>query len=292
MRLLASCSLLALSASCALAHVFWLSPSSFTPRADEVLKIYAYVGDHFPGEQKQRDNARIESFQCFGPDGKPYEVMGRDGYAPVGIDRPTKPGLYIYDYRSNNASVSLATDKFDAYLAEHGMTAMIEARSTTPRPELPTATRPDVRPVHEAYSRCAKSIVTVGDAADSLFTGFDRDTGLRFEIIPTVNPVVAKVGDSLTFRLLFDGKPFQGSSVFANRPGGTRQSQRPNDAGEVTFVVDAPGMWVVDATHIAPAPLTPAISEVHPRGTSPVAKASGPVPDYQSVWSSLSFSIR
>jgi len=254
---------LACLAATALAHVFWLEPSTFTPKSDEMVKIEVYVGDTIPGEKKKRDNGRIEKFECTAPDGTKHDVVGRDGHAPFGLDRLATPGTYIFSYRSNNATVTLATEKFDTYVSDHGMTSIVNARATL-KPEAE-----DKRPVKEAYSRCAKSLVTVGEGSSA---GFDRAVGLTVEVIPLTDPSTVKPGQPMTFRVLHEGKPFTGSNIFANREGALRQSQKPSDAGEVTFTLDAPGMWVIDTTFIGAAP-------------------SGVQADYQSVWSSLSFSI-
>lgn len=253
--------LLAVSTVPAFAHDFWIEPSMFRPRAGETVKVTLRVGDHFIGETMPRNAQRIVRFVSVDSAGE-KPIVGRDGAEPAGFARLATPGLGILAYRSNDAFVELEGPKFESYLAEKGLDAIIEKRKDAG--ETAAKTR-------EAYSRCAKALLRVGDGS----TGdADRPLGLTLEIVAETNPYAAKPGDELAFRVLHDGKPLLNALVTATRKANAdkMQSARSDESGRVRFRLNDPGVWLIATVHMSAAP-------------------SGVDAKWQSLWASETFEL-
>ena len=63
--------------------------------------------------------------------------------------------------------------------------------------------------VQEIYSKYAKALIISGDPSD--FT--TRPVGLKFEIVPSVDPGMLKAGASMPIQVLFEGKPAAGVTI-------------------------------------------------------------------------------
>ena len=126
-------------------------------------------------------------------------------------------------------------------------------------------------PVKEIYSRCAKSLVAVGSGVGP---GYNRTLGLPLELVPEVNPYTLKKGGELPVRLYYGGKPLAGTLVMALRKERSepRLSARSDSQGRVRLRLDRPGVWLVKAVHMVPAP-----------------KETGA--DWESFWASLTFEV-
>lgn len=97
------------------------------------------------------------------------------------------------------------------------------------------------------YEKFAKLLLPVNGKT----TGFDTVCGHRLEIVPIDNPLTAKPGDELSFRVLLNGKPAAFDTVeagydgFTDIAGGWAFSAAPVRHGEARVKVSAPGLWVV-----------------------------------------------
>jgi len=242
----------------ATAHDFWVQPSTFTPKAGDLVQLHINVGHCDQPEAFPRNSQRIERFVLVNADSE-VDVPGQDGKDPVGFVRPEKDGLHIVVYDSNHARSDLEPTKFESYLREEGLESIIAQRAK--RGE---SSKNGV----EIYSRCAKSLISVGGEA----TGSDRALGLKLELIAGVNPATLKPGDELPLTLLFDGKPVEGVKVAAKNvknPTGAAIA-RTNKDGKVRLKLADAGAWLITAVHMVPAPKD--------------ANA-----DWESLWASLTF---
>ncbi len=275
-------------------HEFWIEPSSYAPRAKEVLKLGLRVGDDYPGEIVKRDATRIVRFVCRGPTGE-ADVRGLDGSDLAGVLRVENPGVHLLAYRSNHASVELSGKKFERYLEEEGLEHIRESRAQRGESD---------KPGREIYSRAAKCLIyarehaadaTVRTNADAR-TGadatepaqaasapaadaalpIDAPLGLTLELIPLRDPRTLKPGDEMKVRLLHQGKPLEGVLIKARSPKlpGERLTARSDAAGEASLKLPQAGVWMIAATHMLPAPL-----EQRARA------------DWESIWASLTFEI-
>lgn len=279
---LASCALLA--ASPLFAHDFWIEPDSFQPQVGAVLAVHLRVGQNLDGDLVPRADHLIERFVLVSEGGE-SPIVGPDAGEPAGRVRPGAAGPAVISYRSLTTAIELEAAKFEAYLLEEGLEAIIETRAQ--RGER-------AKPGKEIYSRCAKSLLKVrpaapAGAADGPATGarpakagkskekrplYQRPIGLTLELLPMADPFTMKPGSSLPVQILHEGKPLANILVVAMNADApmNRIKARSDKAGRVSLTLDRPGSWLVKAVHMRPAPA-----------------ASGA--DWESLWASLTFEL-
>ncbi|MFY9550254.1 MAG: DUF4198 domain-containing protein [Thermoanaerobaculia bacterium] len=246
------------------AHDFWIEPSSFRPQVAETVTARLWVGPHLRGEAFPRFSKLIVSFALFSDAGQ-TPLSGRDGDDPAGAVRIETPGLQVIGYRSRDYPVSIDAAKFEEYLREEGLETISQTRARRGETQ---------KPAREVFSRAAKALLDAGAPEAKAAKGFDRNLGFTLELLPEKNPYAAKPGDTLSFRLLYEGKPLPGALVQAlsKEQPETNVSARASRQGKVSLKLDAPGFWLVKAVHMVPAP-------------------SGVDADWQSLWASLTFEI-
>jgi uncharacterized GH25 family protein len=258
-RLVAVC-LVALSATAALAHDFWIVPSSFLPAPGLLVSARLFVGTGWQGDLVPRSNDRIVKFALVGPSGE-QPMVGVDGTDPAGFARPAGPGLQYMVYQTNAAVIDLPPDKIDTYVQEEGL-----------EPFLVLKDEEKAAGIKDHYARCAKSLLLVGKG-EKKTAGFDRKLGLPLELVPEANPYQLPTGRKLPVRLLRDGKPLKGALVVAiqkDAPADSRVTARTDAKGHVLLPLSRPGVWLVKAVHIT--------------------RANKPG-EWNSLWASLTFEV-
>lgn len=97
------------------------------------------------------------------------------------------------------------------------------------------------------YEKFVKLLLPVDDKTN----GFDAILGHKLEIVPISNPLTAKVGDELQFKVLLNGKPAAFETIEATYDGFTdtanawAYSAAPVKHGQATVKITAPGLWIV-----------------------------------------------
>jgi uncharacterized GH25 family protein len=242
-----------------LAHDFWIEPSTFRPAPGGRVAVRLRVGQALQGDPVPREPQRIERFAAVGVG--ETGVPGVPGMDPAGFVSPSSPGLLWIVYDSSHENVQLDSAKFDSYLGEEGLERIRKLR--------PAA---NTGPVKEIYSRCAKSLLSVGAGPGA---GYDRVLGLELELVAEKNPYALKPGEELPLRLLYHGKPLDGALLVAipkSGPKSAKLSARSDSRGRAALRLDRPGVWLVKAVHMVPAP-----------------KGSGA--EWESLWASLTFEL-
>jgi uncharacterized GH25 family protein len=241
------------------AHDLWIEPSSFQPAGSRPFAVRLRVGKPFRGDPMPRMSEYLEKFVAVGPGGE-VPVQGVEGTDPAGYANLAAPGTWLLVYGSSHARVELEGPKFETYLAEEGLERISRLRAERGQ----TAARS-----REIYSRCAKSLVTVGNGPA---TGYDRKVGLPFELVPQASPSGLPAGGELPVLLLFRGKPLAGALVAAVPRDAPEAgvSARTGADGRVRLRLDRAGDWILKAVHMVPAPAD-----------------SGA--DWESFWASLTF---
>jgi len=252
---------LASTASPATGHDFWIEPSTFRPRVGQPVGIGLRVGDQFKGQTVARTPDRIVKFISVGAGGE-TSIPGRAGADPAGLVRLTMRGTHVLGYRSNHAFTEMEAVRFEEYLEEKGLEKILARRKELGQTD---------KKAREAYSRCSKSLIGVGDGAGE---GGDRVIGFTLEIVSESNPYEEAAGSELAFRLAYEGKPLQGALVTATRRGAADQklSARTDAAGLVRFTLGEAGIWLIACVHMVEAP-------------------QGLDAEWESHWASLTFEL-
>lgn len=240
-------------------HDFWIEPSSFHPAPGERVGVRLRVGEHFKGDPVPRNPQRIERFAQVGAAGE-LPVPGVDGMEPAGYASFQAPGLHWIVYDSNHSSVELEGAVFERYLGEEGLETVSRERARRGQGKAP---------VREIYSRCAKSLVSVGSGPAA---GWDKPLGLALELVPEADPSKLAAGGELPVRLLYQGQPLAGALVAAfskDRPD-EKVTARTDAEGRVRLRLAGPGVWLVKAVHMVEPP-----------------KEAGA--DWESFWASMTF---
>ena len=240
----------------ALAHDFWIEPSSFRPPAGQSLTASLRVGEEFVGDPVPRASSQIERF-FVRQDKRDIPVGGLEHQDPAGYLRLDAPGPAIIAFRSKPVHLDLAADKFEQFLRVQGLekiSALRASRGETAKPD------------RELFSRCAKALITVGKSSSD--AGNYDPVGLRLEILPARS----SKRDASSFRLLYEGKPLAGAQITALYRDVVlpRITARTDAAGRVTLPLKERGVWLVETVHMVPAP-------------------AGSNADWESLWASLTF---
>lgn len=244
------------------AHDFWIEPASFFPEPGQTMPARLRVGQELIGDPLPRDPGHIRQFVVEDAAGRRAPVPGRAGADPAGFLRAAAPGLNVVGYWSNLSPVEQPPDKFAQYLKEEGLdevAAAMRARAASGAP------------VKELFARCAKSLVLAGGKPVPGET--DRALGFTLELVAEKSPYALAAGEAMPVRLTYEGKPLAGALVvaFPRADPSMKVSGRTAADGRVRLKLPAaPGLWLVKAVHMVPAP-------------------SGSGAQWQSYWASLTF---
>jgi uncharacterized GH25 family protein len=257
-----------LGARAAAAHDFWVQPREFWVQPQSDVPISLQAGH---GESRQRSPLRarrVERFAALGPDGALVDLRGElhlGEEASGGELRFERPGAYVLALETDDRAQShLPAARFNAYLAEEGLTLALEERRRSGRMDVDGS---------EAYRRCAKSIVQVGAPSAGEQAQLTRPLGLQLEIVPERSPFAEPRAAELPVRVLWAGEPLAGALVklidlaHDERPFAL---ERTDASGRARFAVPASGSWLLNVVWTTAAPVS---SET----------------DFETVFSSLSF---
>jgi uncharacterized GH25 family protein len=242
------------------AHDFWIEPSTFRPKPGAIVDVALRQGEHFVGDAVPRVLDRIEKFIAVDAKGE-RAIDGMAGFDPAGFVQITAEGAVILGYRTNaKGNEPMEPARFEKYLREEGLEHVIETRKSRGQ---------SLKPGTEIFSRSAKSLLLAGNPKASRY---DKPLGFRFEIIPETNPYTTAPDKPLMFRLLFEGQPVKDVLVFAlhRQDAKNRLQARSGKDGRVSFELPRPGVWLVKALHMIPAPPQSGV-------------------DWESIWASVTF---
>ena len=241
------------------AHDVWLEPSSYRPGINTQVDMELKIGNHFRGNPLPNIPEWYREFS-YSQTTRKNTVLGHMGDEPAGYFWIKQPGTHQVSYVGRRQFVEIDPTTFEQYLQEEGLEKIRAVRKSR---------NLDGVPAREYYSRCAVSLLQVGERSGTL----PRPADCPLQLIPQENPNALKSGDRLELQLLFRNSPLQGGLVIAyHYPSLDRDLRhRTDDNGRVSFVLDQPGAWLIKATELVP------IDE--------------PGADWESFWSSLTFEL-
>lgn len=253
-----------LAASPVSAHEFWIEPHDFAITADVKIQADLRVGQDFKGDAFPYIPSRFAAFKRHDRLGE-ADVEGVTGDLPALNLVPRTEGLSIFTYVSAGERIRFRDwEKFAAYLDLEGLDSIPARHDARGLP------RDDIS---EIYTRCAKTLVAVGDASGDE----DRATGMRLELVAGENPLTLTPGAEMSFTLLWEGKPLGDTQVALFRKGvdgsdATRTITRTDDGGRASFTIPGNGTYMAAGVHMIEAP----------------ADRNA---DWQSYWASLTFGV-
>jgi hypothetical protein len=240
----------------AAAHDFWIEPMNFRPKPGDKVPLQLRVGQHFKGEAVLFLPEAFERYLSASGDGE-QSVAGKRGDEPAGSIVAGR-GLHVIGLHSKQFEVSFESlPEFQKYLETEGLErnlALADKRWKLRRGVL------------ELYERCAKSFVRAGDLSAPWS---DHVFGFPLELIAESDP---HRGNELRLQLRYRGKPLEGALVVAFNKAQPQDKlkARTDKEGRVALALAQPGVWLVTAVHMIPAPL--------------LSRA-----DWESFWASLTF---
>jgi uncharacterized GH25 family protein len=172
-------------------------------------------------------------------------------------------GLHWIGYQSNPYPVALEAAKFEDYLRDEGLEAIIESRKKNGQ---------SAAPGRERFYRCAKALLDTPSAAPS--TLFATPLGFTLELVPGRNPYSLHAGGELPLSISFRGKPMANILVVAMSKDDPEKAVRARtDAkGRATLRLARAGFWLIKAVHMEPAPPDSGV-------------------DWESWWASITFEL-
>jgi len=226
-------------ASVSQAHEFWIDPISAAVAVGDEIQAELRVGENMKGSKMIYNPSSFTKFSYqVGSEGG--DVMGRLGDRPAVRITGAKEGLNVVAHMTTASKLDYKTfEKFEKFVTAHGEDFAIERHKVRGLPEVDFT---------EAYFRCAKALIKVGDGK-----GRDRATGMPFELTALTNPYTDE--GSVRFILTYKGKPKADHHVdvfFRSEIGAevSKVSYRTNSVGEVS-VPRASGRYLVNAVVLA-----------------------------------------
>lgn len=251
--------LLALIVTPARAHDFWIEPSTFKPTPGVIVAVHLWVGQTFVGDPVPRQSGAIEQF-FVRQNGADADIGGANHIDPAGLFRAGDDTTAAIVYRSNGSDIELLADKFEDYLRQYGLDAIVAERARRGESN---------KPGRERFFRYAKALLT-GARSDATAT---RPLGFAYEIVPRDDPTLPLAGP-LRGIILYDGKPLAAALVEAlwRDDPSIRLAMRSDARGAFAFALPRSGVWLIKSVHMVRA----GFFASH---------------DWDSHWASLSFEV-
>jgi hypothetical protein len=249
------------------AHDLFLKLRSFHVAPNAAMTVMLLNGT-FTTSENAISRDRVADISLLAPDGRTRfdtTVVSARGDSTFLRLKTGEPGTYVLGFSTKPSRLRISGKEFDAYLAEEGLTDVIEARK---------AAGTSADSASERYAKHVKALLQVGPATSD---GFAAVLGYPAELIPLENPYTVKPGGELPVRALVRGVAAPGLTLLAGgrTPGGARltpQTVKTNDAGEAIIQVPRRGQYYVKFISI-------------------LKQVAGDV-DYASNWATLTFEIR
>jgi uncharacterized GH25 family protein len=250
------------------AHDFWLQPSEYWIAPDSLTSLTLQVG-HGPFRQRSPIAARrITRFQAIDPEGAIIDVREQlrlGGTADDGDFRLRNPGAYVLVLQTDDhAQTHLPSIRFNDYLNAEGLTPALEQRARLRRTDADGS---------ERYSRCAKSLVQVGQPSAGSQNQVSKPVGLPLEIVPESSPYGVPRSPILPVRVMSAGRPLAGALVKLtdlNNDASPFEVHLTDHDGRARFTMPNSGAWLLNVIWTKPLPRSEET-------------------DFETVFSSLSF---
>jgi len=169
-----ACFALLLSVNLAQGHEFWIDPVDPSVAPGDPIEANIRVGEMMKGSGMIYNPNSTTFSATLTPDGA-IKAEGRMGDRPALRVTTARDGLHILAHMTTASRLNYKSfDKFAKFANTHGQSFAIAAHETRGLPQ---------EDFTEAYFRCAKALVKVGNGA-----GNDQEVGFPFELTALNNP--------------------------------------------------------------------------------------------------------
>jgi nickel transport protein len=176
-----------------------------------------------------------------------------------GKSEPYNPQLIkaakAYDASGKEIAVTMKPQENRVLLAFAKDPALVEfVYDTGPRVKTPegwkSLSKREAKDALESkkWVKCVKQINQWNDR-------FSQPLAAKMEIVPMKNPLALKVGDKLSFQVLYDGKPLAGATVGAE--GVEKDALKTDPNGRAEVAIKKSGLNIVSASQNTPTPNDP-----------------------------------
>ena len=233
---------LLLSAASCLGHDTWLSPSRYSADAGQAITFDLTSGMEFPkldaavkpervakaGFRVASKSGELKEFKA-GEHALRFErEFGADGVATVWLQLSAK-------------DIELTDDDVAHYLEEIRAPEEIERA---------WAAQKGKQKWKELYTKCAKTFVAVGNAAND--DSWREPVGLSLELVPLQNPTTIRAGDSAKFKLLSNNKPVSNAALALHSGGGNPTYVNTDAEGVATLQFEKAGPALITNVQLQP----------------------------------------
>ena len=249
-------------------HELFLKSDTYFLNEDSPSELYLFNGT-FDESENVITRDRIINPQIIGPDYF-FEPTADDFYdkgkATYLKFRTGSTGTYVAGISTKPRAIKLSGKDFLNYLEHEGLTEIISARKNKGI---------NTNSANEKYSKHVKAILQVDK---NLTDHYSTELNYPIEFIPLKNPYQLSIGDEMSFRLLYLGKPLGNQTVHVssrkniNVKDGHETSLRTDNKGEVSFTISNEGYWYIATIHMFES------EEEHF--------------DYESNWATLTFEVK
>jgi hypothetical protein len=244
------------------AHDLWLIPPA-TATVGQPVQVQANSGEDFPTSEHAPDPAAFVKRRLVLPDGTPgvLEAAGKQDKSGLLRFEPAGPGVHLVAVQTSPKLITLAADKFNAYLISDGLPHIYKLR---------LAEKTLDRPATERYSKSPKALLRAGAGGGDP----GKVLGLPLEIVPLHDPFRLKTGATLRVRVLFRDRPLPDANLGWRHPGDgewPRGTVRTDARGEALVPIGQVGLMTIRLTHMT----QPKTAEY----------------EWESFWTSLTFRV-
>ena len=242
------------------AHDFWLAAHRLP---EGRVTVTGNVGEKFPVADSRTTPDRVDIWRVIGSAGDigAGRDFFQDGESLAARVTLAAPGTYLGIMTILARDIEMTGKEFTDYLREEGLDKVIDERARLSHTD---------RSARERYARYAKIVVRTG-AGDAAHV--TRASGIKAELVPSVNPGSLKPGTPFSVQLLVEGRPIADALLTAVSRD-ARLDARTDREGRAVFTLPSAGPWLVKTVHMAKP-----------------TDAGQPPADWESYWVTLAFEI-
>jgi uncharacterized GH25 family protein/ketosteroid isomerase-like protein len=248
------------------AHDFWIIPSAFQVGQGETLEVLGQTSTRFPSSLSAVATPRVADARLIGAAGTTrITELSQRGTSLLLRGRPTAPGQYLVAVALTPTPARSPGAAFRRWLELEG------APGEAARLERLGAFE-GTDSVTRRTLKTAKTIAQVGTGGARMF---GQPAGQPLEFILGADPSGLRVGDTLTVRMVYSGRPVAGGEAHAGAadwpiaegatvPEPLDVHLRASEEGVLRLPITRGGVWNVRGIHVTPgASGTPREWDVH-----------------------------